>query len=62
LSTHEATVRGYAIEAVDASLQSMEQIVSQKRNPQFRLSRTGMCVMKPGAALKRVVMRGIVAR
>lgn len=55
---YEETMRRYAFEAVDASLQSMEQAVSRKKNPQFRLSKTAMRVMNHVPVLKRRVMTG----
>ena len=54
---YEQAMRGYAFEAVDASLQSMEQAVSRKKNLQFQLSKTAMRVMNRVPALKRRVMR-----
>ena len=53
---YEQAMRGYAFEAVDASLQSMEQAVSRKKNLQFQLSKTAMRVMNRVPALKRRVM------
>jgi 2-polyprenyl-6-methoxyphenol hydroxylase-like FAD-dependent oxidoreductase len=53
---YEQTMRGYAFEAVDASLQSMEQAVSRKKNLKFQLSKTAMRVMNRVPALKRRVM------
>ena len=53
---YEQTMRGYAFEAVDASLQSMEQAVSRKKNLQFQLSKTAMRVMNRVPALKRRVI------
>jgi 2-polyprenyl-6-methoxyphenol hydroxylase-like FAD-dependent oxidoreductase len=53
---YEEAMRGYAFEAVDASLRSMEQAVTRKKNPQFQLSRTAMRVMNRVPALKRRLM------
>jgi 2-polyprenyl-6-methoxyphenol hydroxylase-like FAD-dependent oxidoreductase len=53
---YEEAMRGYAFEAVDTSFQSMEQAVSRKKNPQFRLSKTAMRVMNRVPSLKRRVM------
>jgi len=53
---YEEAMRGYAFEAVDASLQSMEQAVYRKKNPQFRLSKTAMRIVNRVPALKRRVM------
>ena len=55
---YEEAMREYAFEAVDNSLQSMEQAVSRKKNPQFRLSKTAMRVLNRVPALKRRVMTG----
>jgi 2-polyprenyl-6-methoxyphenol hydroxylase-like FAD-dependent oxidoreductase len=56
IQEYEQTMRGYALEAVDASLQSMEQAISRKKNLQFQLSKTAMRVMNRVPALKRRVM------
>ena len=53
---YEQAMRSYAFEAVDTSLQSMEQAVSRKKNLQFQLSKTAMRVMNRVPALKRRVM------
>ena len=53
---YEEAMRDYAFEAVDASLQSMEQSVTRKKNLQFQLSKTAMRVMNRVPALKRRVM------
>jgi 2-polyprenyl-6-methoxyphenol hydroxylase-like FAD-dependent oxidoreductase len=53
---YERAMRSYAFEAVDASLQSMEQAISRKKNLQFQLSKTAMRVMNRVPALKRRVM------
>jgi 2-polyprenyl-6-methoxyphenol hydroxylase-like FAD-dependent oxidoreductase len=53
---YEQAMWSYAFEAVDASLQSMEQAVSRKKNLQFQLSKTAMRVMNRVPALKRRVM------
>jgi 2-polyprenyl-6-methoxyphenol hydroxylase-like FAD-dependent oxidoreductase len=53
---YEEAMRGYAFDAVDSSLHSMEQAVSRKKGPQFRLSRAAMRVMNRVPALKRRVM------
>jgi len=53
---YEAAMRGYAFDAVHASLQSMEQAVLRKKGPQFRLTKTAMRVMNRLPALKRRVM------
>jgi 2-polyprenyl-6-methoxyphenol hydroxylase-like FAD-dependent oxidoreductase len=53
---YEETMRGYAFEAVDASLRSMEQAITQKKSPQFQLSRAAMRVMNRVPALKRRLM------
>ena len=55
---YEEAMREYAFEAVDNSLESMEQAVSRKKNPQFRLSKTAMRVINRVPALKRRVMTG----
>jgi 2-polyprenyl-6-methoxyphenol hydroxylase-like FAD-dependent oxidoreductase len=53
---YEDAMRGYAFEAVEASLQSMEHAITRKQNPQFQLSRTAMRVMNRVPALKRRLM------
>ena len=53
---YEQAMRSYAFEAVNTSLQSMEQAVSRKKNLQFQLSKTAMRVMNRVPALKRRVM------
>jgi 2-polyprenyl-6-methoxyphenol hydroxylase-like FAD-dependent oxidoreductase len=56
IQEYEEAMRSYAFEAVDASLQAMEQAVNRKKNPQFRLSKTAMRVMNRVPALKRKLM------
>jgi 2-polyprenyl-6-methoxyphenol hydroxylase-like FAD-dependent oxidoreductase len=53
---YEEAMRVYAFEAVEASLQSMEQAVTRKQSPQFQLSRTAMRVMNRVPVLKRRLM------
>jgi 2-polyprenyl-6-methoxyphenol hydroxylase-like FAD-dependent oxidoreductase len=55
---YEEAMREYAFQAVDNSLQSMEQAVTRKKNPRFRLSKTAMRVMNRVPPLKRRVMTG----
>ena len=53
---YEEAMRVYAFEAFEASLQSMEQVITRKQNPQFKLSRTAMRVLNRVPVLKRRLM------
>ena len=53
IGEYEREMREYAFAAVAASLKSMEQAVTQKKNPGFRLAKTAMRVVNRVPALKR---------
>ena len=53
IAEYEREMREYAFAAVASSLKSMEQAVTQKKNPGFRLAKTAMRVVNRVPALKR---------
>ncbi len=55
-------MRVYAFEAVEASLQSMEQAVTGEQNPQFQLSRMAMRVYELGARTEAKADGGLGCR
>lgn len=53
IGEYEASMREYAFAAVEASRKSMEQAISNKRNPGFQIAKTAMRVFNKVPALKR---------